>query len=220
MNLIEYLEETNTFNKNEIRRILRVRKSIFDKILSGEKELTKWQYKRIIEKVILKKPEEKIVNSIKPIVEFFQIDYKESYSGKYWNILSDDSDDDKINALREELKNRKGIYFFYNSVGKVIYSGKTQSQTLWKEMNLVLNRERTNQKIFIPNHNYRGDFSLASEKDIQIKEKQVFLYDIALYFSAYDIDTKLIHNLEALIIRSIPNNLTNKRIEKFKYNVT
>ena len=87
-------------------------------------------------------------------------------------------------------------------------------------MNLVLNRERTNQKIFIPNHNYRGDFSLASEKDIQIKEKQVFLHDIALYFSAYDIDTRLIYNLEALIIRSIPNNLTNKRIEKFKYNIT
>jgi hypothetical protein len=50
----------------------------------------------------------------------------------------------------------------------------------------------------------------------QITKQSVHLHDIAVYFSAYEVDNAFIDNLEATIIRMFPNDLLNTRIERFR----
>ncbi|MDR2711322.1 MAG: hypothetical protein LBB65_08415 [Burkholderiales bacterium] len=119
-------------------------------------------------------------------------------------------------GLREELLEKKGIYLFYDSRGKVLYVGKTKS-SIWKEMHYAYKRPRKVQVISAVKYPERRDVSYksAQEKKRKIEDVPKTLFDLAAYFSAYEINDDLIDDFEALFIRAFPNDLLNSRVEKF-----
>jgi hypothetical protein len=104
----------------------------------------------------------------------------------------------------ERLKKEKGIYIFYDSLGKAIYAGKTEDQTLFDEMNNVLFRNRGDAQVI-----YKKKWNQISKHSYKLKE-------VAAYVSAYQVRDEFISNIEALFVRAFPNDLTNVRIEKIQ----
>jgi hypothetical protein len=85
-------------------------------------------------------------------------------------------------------------------------------------MNKTFNRKRKSQYVWAVYHPDKvQDFTPAHEKLRELKKTNVYLYDIASYFSAYEVDKNLIDNLESLLIRGFANDLNNVRMEKFKF---
>ena len=104
----------------------------------------------------------------------------------------------------KRLQKEKGIYIFYDSVGKAIYAGKTENQTLFDEMNNVLSRNRGDAQVI-----YKKRWNKISKYSYKLKE-------VAAYVSAYQVRDEFISNIEALFVRAFPNDLTNVRIEKIQ----
>jgi len=166
-------------------------------------------------KAIVKSRDVAIKNSqletIWPIVEFFKVDANKPSTS--WQIIKTGSK--YLKGLEESLKKSKGIYIFYDSLGRAIYVGKS-NKSLWREMNLAFNRPRDDwQTIKLSNHpNRNQEFRPGHHKFRQLKTTPVRLYDIACYFSAYDIDPGMIDNLEAFLIHGFANDLLNAKSEK------
>lgn len=160
-------------------------------------------------------------NILRPLVEFFPIYSCDSRHGarqEIFNARDDVGDDHPFRrGLRSELEEKHGVYLFFDSRGQAIYVGKARRQSLWQEINLAFNRERGEvQKIKRVKHpERRQDYKTSDEKARQIVDYAVPLYDIAHYFSAYEVTDELIEDVEALLVRSFANNLLNKRMEKF-----
>lgn len=220
---------------NEIkRRIMQRRetKSVSDSVLANElgvsvaglvlwrdKELTARQVVNIMEK-FAKTTEARLIDAtIKPVVEFLQIDYVESKQGARWEMFSSVDVEGKRHpyfaGLRERLEGSHGIYIFHDSRGRAIYAGKAQRLSLWAEMNNAFNRDRGEvQNIKRVSHpskkvEYRG----LEEKKRQIGKQSVALHEIASYASAYQVPDRLIGKFEALIVRAFANDLLNVRME-------
>jgi len=173
------------------------------------------QIGNLVSKARKRESESCITAAIQPIVEYFELDHSESKQGANWELIP--SEDGRGKKIRKELEASKGIYIFYNSQYEAIYLGKAKKQNLWKEMNLAFNRDRSAQVVWTINHPDKGqDFTPAYLKLRPLQKIKVILSDIASYFSAYKVDTGLIDNLEALMIRGFANDLTNVRMEKFK----
>lgn len=109
---------------------------------------------------------------------------------------------EKNDEIRKLLENNQGIYIFYDSLGKAIYAGKTEKNTLWLEMKSAYNRERSSQKKF------------RRTSGIKIAKKPYYLHEVAEYVSVYSVRPYAIGFIEALLIHSFPNDLTNVRVEK------
>ena len=108
------------------------------------------------------------------------------------------------NSLKEKLKTANGIYVFYNSLGEVIYIGKTkrtENDHLFGEIKNVWERPRDYQQ------------RIRVKKGNSFKYVPYKLKDVSHYVSAYDVSDEHISIVEALLTRILPNNLTNKRIE-------
>jgi hypothetical protein len=160
-------------------------------------------------------------NAVRPLVEFFEVDSCISKKGAGYQIF--DITDGKGNphsyraGLKAELEAKHGVYLFFDSRGQAIYAGKARKQSLWKEMNLALNRDRKQlQKIKRVNHPERKmGYRTSDEKSRQIVDQPVSIWEIARYFSSYEVADEMIEDVEALIVRSFANNLLNKRMENF-----
>jgi hypothetical protein len=161
-------------------------------------------------------------NAVRPLVEFFAIDYCESGKGAGYVLF--DVRDEKGKAhpyksgLRGELESKHGVYLFFDSRGQAIYAGKARKQSLWKEMNLALNRDRGQlQTIKRVNHPEKKiGYRTSDEKTRQIVDQSVSIWEIASYFSAYEVADEMIEDVEALLVRAFANNLLNKKMEKFE----
>lgn len=156
---------------------------------------------------------------IRPLVEFFHIDRCKSKLGANYELFSTKENGiihPYLDGLRKELEKHKGVYVFFDSRGQAIYTGKAR-RNLWKEMNLAFNRERGEvQKIKRVNHPTRKQiYRTSDEKARQIADYVVPLYELASYFSAYQIADGLINEVEAMLIRSFANDLLNKKMERF-----
>ena len=124
---------------------------------------------------------------------------------KCWHIYQTDKDRYIVCA-----------YIFYDSQGRALYVGRTEKQHLWGEMRNAFNRSREIQKIRTVNHPTRNQpFRTSEEKARQIVERQVKLYDLAHYFSAYEVAESMIPELEAMLVRGFANDLLNQRMERF-----
>ena len=159
------------------------------------------------------------LKTIKPIVEFYPVDRCSSKQGASWEVF-DGSKDRSLYAqgLKTALKDSWGIYLFYDSRGHALYAGKAREQTIWKEMNLAFNRKRDVQTISLVNHPVRNqEFKPGYEMLRQPKDTQLELFDLACYFSAYDVDDGMIDDLEALMVRGFANDLLNVRMETFAH---
>jgi DNA-binding transcriptional regulator YdaS (Cro superfamily) len=155
--------------------------------------------------------------AIRPIVELYPIERIKSKQNSKWEILPTKKDTYPRNyQIRRVLEDSSGVYFFYNSEGEVLYTGKTEKQTLWKELNLCFNRERESHTAFMVDHPTIGNsFKPAWEKLRQPVKRIIYFHDVASFFSAYEVAPKMIGYLEALIVRAICNDLSNVKMEKF-----
>jgi hypothetical protein len=160
-------------------------------------------------------------NAVRPLVEFFRVHADESRRGARYSLF--ESRDEygvhhpQLLGLKEELDSKNGVYLFFDSRGQAIYAGKAKEQSLWKEMNDALNRKRGDvQSIKRVQHPERRQAYRNSEEQArQIKDRPVPLWDLAIYFSAYEVAKEMINDVEALLVRSFANNLLNKRMERF-----
>ena len=86
--------------------------------------------------------------------------------------------------------------------------------------------ERGDTAVFIADegevkHPKTGDsFRPAYDQRRPIRRRKVLLHEIAAYVSAYEVGDDLIDNLEALLMRAFPNELTNARMEMIQYDET
>ena len=113
-----------------------------------DRNLTNLQIERLFEKSRRAAANEIRQSAIKPIVEFFPIDFTESRQGKNWELFSkSDGASQHIRGLHQTLSTSKGVYLFYDTRGHALYAGRTTNQNLWAEMNNALNRPRETQKI-------------------------------------------------------------------------
>ena len=108
-------------------------------------------------------------------------------------------------GLKNTLASNHDIYIFFDSAGQVIYVGKARSQNLWKEINPSLNRGRdTAQKIKRVKYPGRTkEYRPINEITWQICSESVPLYEIASYFSAYQVTDGLVNILKSLLVRSL-----------------
>lgn len=159
-------------------------------------------------------------SSIEPIVEFFPL-------AKVWSRgfaryeMFDPKEGGKEHPYRagvqRELASKNGVYIFHDSRGRGLYVGQARYQSLWIEMNSAYNRNRQLQNIRRVDHpERRQDFRKSDEVRRQIVKRNVALYDLSHYFSAYRVADGMICNLEALLVRSLANDLLNIKMEHFK----
>lgn len=160
-----------------------------------------------------------VKNAVRPIVELCAIEKITSRQEANWEIIpSTKAKYPRQYELRQYLEGAKGIYFFYDSGGKILYTGKTEKQTLWKEMNNAFNRERQAHKVYQVDHPKRGTSFIPAWKKIrQPRSRVVCLHDSAKYFSVYEVSPQLIANLEAMIIRAFCNDVSNVKMEKYEF---
>lgn len=156
-------------------------------------------------------------STLRPIVEFFPIDATESAGGMKFELFPTGKDDNPLHVqLRAALNSAHGIYIFYDTRGQAIYAGKAKRQSLWQEMKNVFNRDRDTQKVYRVKHPTRRQaFKPAYELGRQPRSTQLRLNDLAAYVSAYEVDKRMINDLEALLVRGFANDLLNVRMEKF-----
>ncbi|WP_319408741.1 hypothetical protein [uncultured Desulfosarcina sp.] len=176
------------------------------------------QLASLIHRSVAKCEREARLFSIRPIVEYYEIEACDSLRGAKYEIFDTKLKKNKrYRAIRKVLENSNGIYVFYDSQCKALYVGKAKNQSLWQEMNNAFNRERETQKLLTVNHPSTGQsFSPAFEQPRQIENTYFFLNDLAHYFSAYEINNDLIDNIEAMLVRAFANTVLNARMEKIK----
>jgi hypothetical protein len=151
----------------------------------------------------------------------FSITATDSKQGKKQELIGTKKDNGEkheyLYGLRRELEGCHGVYIFFDSRGRGIYTGKARRQSLWKEMNDAFNRERGDlQKIKRVSHPLRNQaYTTSNEKSRQITDHFVPLYELASYFSAYEVTDGMINEVEAMLVRSFANDLLNKRMERF-----
>ena len=158
-----------------------------------------------------------IERRIRPIVEFFRIEKCLTKREANWQVFDGGKEAVLyVQGLKNALDDACGIYIFYDSRGHSIYVGKAKEQSLWKEMNLAFNRQREVQTIALVQHPRRNqEFKPGYEKLRQPKDTQLELFDLAHYFSAYQVDRGMIDDLEALMVRGFANDLLNVKMETF-----
>jgi len=146
------------------------------------------------------------ISLFRPIVEFLPVDRKDK-GNSFINLKSSDRKD-----LQSVLKSTIGVFSFYNSEMEIIYVGKTKNN-LWTEMISVYARKMGHYRRFYVAHAYNQYRPTPTGGVRKIAQRQFFLYDAAAYFSAYAISEEFIDIFETLVIRLIPNDLLNVRME-------
>lgn len=201
---------------SEIAALLGLTASRISQLKTRTGNLTARQVNSFIQKAAENAYSEAVGDAIKPVVEMYKIERIESKQDINWELLPTGPTKTRNVAIRKYLEGSKGIYVFFDSLGCAIYVGKTERQNIWKEMTNAFNRTRSNHAAFLVDHPITGQaFSPAYETSRQPRKKQVYLFDTAHYFSAYEVKPGLIPKLEALLVRCFCNTLTNKKMEKF-----
>jgi len=160
---------------------------------------------------------------IRPVVEFFPVHDEDSRHGASREVFTPFDDEGEVlpwyEGLLKELKGAHGVYLFYDSRGRALYSGKAKRQDLWTEMKSAFNRDRDVQRVRMVRHplERRREYRSRNEQVRQIQPKVLALHDLAAYFSAYEVHADLIDDVEALLVRGFANDLMNVRMETFEH---
>ena len=205
------IAQLNLKNDSALATALGLSPGRISQVRGSKKSLTEKQVAKLFGKALIHKVGDEFVNAVTPLVEFFEIELTKTSHAKKWLPF----DVKKERELWNKLKESQGIYVFYNSEGEVIYLGKTRSQTLFEEMKNAFNRDFPSYQILTVKHPWKK-FKQSDNGTRQIKKANVHLHETAKYFSCYEVSGELISSLEALLIRVMPNNLINVRIEKLK----
>ncbi len=141
----------------------------------------------------------------KVVVELFPIEWSENYANSFLNEAKNDQ-----NELIRLLRETRGIYCFYNSELEIIYLGKTKDN-LWSEMKNAYMRPMPHYSKYKVNHP-RGRYKYTEEAR-KMKLVNLKVWEAANYFSAYSVNDEYIDDIEKLLIRIVPNDILNKRME-------
>lgn len=215
--LIEELKQKfNVATDGELAKTTGVSLASINKWKANSAKITPKQIGNLIMKAKRQEAKSCLTTAVQPIVEYYEIDHAESKNGANWEPIPTDSERGK--TIKQLLESSSGIYVFYNSQCRAIYIGKARKQNLWREMISAFNRNRGSQGVYKVAHPEKGQkFTPAYEKLRALKRTNVYLSDIAVYFSAFKVEEHLIDNIEAFMIRAFANDLTNVRMEKFKF---
>lgn len=214
---IEIKEKNKISSDKELASFLGITQTTLIAQRKSKDILTPKNISRMLNKHSLAQTARSLSNAIRPIVEHYPIEKCESRQQVKWEILPTGKKNPREAKIKNYLSQSIGIYFFYDSMGQVIYNGKTISQNLWKEINDAFNRDRGQHKVFRVSHPRTGaSFEPAWKSPRQPHRKPVYLHEIAGYFSAYEVSKELVSIVEALFIRSICNDLSNIKMEKLK----
>jgi hypothetical protein len=149
-----------------------------------------------------------LLNSIRPIVEYFPIDAVQKRVR--WYAFDEKEHVELTNILNDE----KVIYAFYNSEGRLIYLGKAET-TIFGEMTQTFNRSFSDNYVIFAVKHPRERYKPKPNGGLrQISKQEAILADTAKFFSAYSVSPELIVPLESLLIRICANNLINTRMEQ------
>jgi hypothetical protein len=213
--LFDQLKKRNkTTSDSGIARLIGLTPARISQMRSRKSDLTPRQLASYIGKAEERGRKLALSDPIRPIVEMYALDAVGSKQDAKWELLPTSKTNSRNQILREHLEKAKGIYLFFDSLGRAIYAGKTAKQNIWKEMTNAFNRERSNHQAFFVSHPKTGT-SFSPDKQRQPTKRVVYLYDTAVYFSAYEVSPLLIPKLEALLVRSFCNTLSNKKMERF-----
>jgi hypothetical protein len=151
--------------------------------------------------------EKQVSHSISAILEYAPIAAYHKSTSKTAQIKS--SDGFGYLRIRDKLENKRGIYIFYSSLARAIYVGKAKDTELWTEANSAFNREFKGDlcKVNYPNENQK------MPSNMKLSRHTAKVYEVATYFLAYEVDVALVDKVEALMIRSFINELSNVKIE-------
>ena len=124
-----------------------------------------------------------------------------------WEIPARLSDLSKEN---KELMKKKGIYAMFDSLGRIIYVGKTEK----RDFEFELFRVRLNCPV-------RGNFTISKSNGKAkaakaVSKNQMTFKNVARYFSAYEVDEGHIGDIEALLTHLLVNTTLNAKLERFK----
>ena len=215
--LFDELKKNHGLTSNvEIGGLLGLTPSRISQMSSSDRDLTARQVASYLSKAESYGAKQAFRGAIRPIVEMYEVSVTASKQDAKQEIIPTDNGNQFNKDLRKILEGVKGIYIFYDSLGCPIYVGKTERQNLWREMNNAFNRHRTSLQAFMVDRPKKGEiFQPAWEKPKQLKKKVVTLHATASYFSAYEVQDSLISTLEAMLVRSFCNSLSNKKMENF-----
>ena len=143
----------------------------------------------------------------KVIVELFECEWSDKHKR---NFLNEAKADHKI--LIDLLKKTTGIYSFYNSELEIIYVGKTKFD-LWTEMKNAYNRQMPKYKRYVVSHPHEKYAHTKSGLARKIVSQSLAVWQTASYFSAYAVNEEYIDELESFIIRLMPNDVANVKME-------
>lgn len=200
----------------QVARLLGLTSGRVSQMRNRDHELTPRQMVSYIERAQRSAEVAAIADAVRPLVEMYPLEPVASRGQAKWELLPTSRVHSRFIAMREALENVRGVYVFFDSNGRAVYVGKTERQNLWKEMTSAYNRERQSHQAFFVQHPTTGKtFSPAWQTPRQPRKRLVRLHEVAHYFSAYEVAAELIPSLEALLVRTFCNTLSNKKMERF-----
>ena len=201
--------QLNVDSDAQLSRKLGITPAYVSQIRNSDEELTTKRVAGLIKRTVAHSIGALFEEAITPIVEFFPIGWCESKQGAKWLPF----DYSQHPGLREDLISAKGLYMYYNSEGEIIYVGRSKRNILDEMINAYnrLMRSYTMYKVAHPWGRYKP--STGSQLR-QIGRANAKICDTASYFLCYRVVPDLIVPLEALLIRVIPNDVINVRMER------
>lgn len=154
--------------------------------------------------------EHRMQTAVKQIVEFFPVKRTTSARRARFEIFGR-GESPRHKQLHGLLSSKAGVYLFYNSVGELIYVGKTK-RNLWSEIHNAYNREMSHHAIYKVTYPRKNKLGSVSERR-KLREEHVYLHETAAFLSAFEVDPLLTGLLEGFLIRATPNNVLNVRME-------
>ena len=158
---------------------------------------------------------------ITPILELAPLDDYLVGRNQRAQIFNDYDTDDEWHEywgpIVTRLKNAHGLYFFYDSMAKPLYVGRAEKQSIWDRANQSFNNPRgenprdTFRFVHVAHPTNSVKYNPAANRRIQ--RSAFSLYDVATYFSAYELPDNQIRDLEAFCIRAFAGVILNTRFE-------
>jgi len=148
-----------------------------------------------------------VAHSISTLIEYAPISPYHKTGNKQAQIKATDGFGHL--RIRATLEHKQGIYIYYSSLCRPIYVGKANITELWTECNNAFNRELKGDlcKVNHPTENQK------KPKNLRLSRHAIKVYEVATYLSAYEVDDALVDKVEALMIRSFINELSNVKVE-------
>ena len=112
---------------SDIARLIGLTPARISQMQTRSKNLSARQIASYIAKAAERGKQEALSDPIRPVVEMYPLGAIESKQGAKWELLATSKSNKRNQLLKQHLLAAKGIYLFFDSLGRAIYAGKTGS---------------------------------------------------------------------------------------------